>query len=92
MAEFKGEQVTLNKVQRIRSGQTSYGKKKYQVFVQDGGRVRRITFGDPNLPIRRGNAEARANFRARHNCDNPGPRTKARYWACKVWNPGTNIG
>ena len=42
-------------------------------------------FGDPNMPIRKDNPAARKNFRARHNCDNPGPKTKARYWSCKAW-------
>ena len=42
-------------------------------------------FGDPNMPIRKNNPEARKSFRARHNCDNPGPKTSARYWSCKAW-------
>ena len=44
------------------------------------------TFGDPNLSIKRDQPERRKSFRARHNCDNPGPKTKARYWSCKHWS------
>ena len=46
----------------------------------------RSNFGDPNMEIKRDDPARRKNFRARHNCDNPGPRWKARYWACKTWS------
>ena len=42
-------------------------------------------FGDPNMTIKKNIPGRRSNFRARHNCDNPGPKTKARYWSCKAW-------
>ena len=86
MAEYKGRKVALNKPRRIQKGQTSYGKKKSEVFVKNPtGRVVRVTFGDPNMTIKKSNPERRANFRARHNCASPGPKTKARYWSCKAW-------
>ena len=86
MAKFKGKSVRLNKPSRIRRGQPGYGRKKSQVFVKTrSGKVKRVTFGDPNMKIRKRNKRARKSFRARHNCANPGPKTKARYWSCKAW-------
>ena len=85
MATYKGRKVKLNKPTRIRKGQTSYGKKKFQVFVNDGGKTKRVTFGDPNMRIKKSSKTRRKSFRARHNCSNPGPKTKARYWSCKKW-------
>ena len=70
---------------RIAKGETSYGKKKSVVYVMDGDKVKRVTFGDPNMRIKKNQKGRRKNFRARHNCDNPGPKTKARYWSCKAW-------
>lgn len=66
---------------------TPGGPKKFAVCA-DGKLVR---FGDPNLEIKRDSAKRRKNFRARHNCDNPGPRTKAKYWACKTWEKGRTV-
>lgn len=86
MAEYQGKSVTLNKPSYIRKGQPGYGRKKSQVYVKnENGRVVRVTFGDPNMEIKKDNPERRKNFRARHNCSNPGPKTKPRYWACKTW-------
>ena len=85
MAKYKNKTVKLNSPSRIRKGQVSYGRKKFQVYVKDGTRTKRVTFGDPNMRIRKNNPEARKSFRARHNCDNPGPRHKARYWSCRKW-------
>ncbi len=85
MAKFKGKTVKLNKPSRIRKGQTSYGRKKFQVFVKSGTRVKRVTFGDPNMKIRKSNPKARASFRARHKCATAKDRTTARYWSCKKW-------
>ncbi len=85
MAKFKGKTVKLNKPSRIRKGQTSYGRKKFQVFVKDGAKVKRVTFGDPNMKIRKSNPKARASFRARHKCATAKDKTTARYWSCKKW-------
>jgi hypothetical protein len=85
MATYKGRSVTLNKPRRIAKGETSYGKKKSVVYVMDGDKAKRVTFGDPDMTIKKTQKGRRANFRARHNCDDAGPKTKARYWSCKAW-------
>ena len=62
-------------------------KKKYKVYVKnDKGNVVKVEFGDPNMEIKRDDPERRKSFRARHNCENPGPKWKARYWSCKFWS------
>ena len=79
-AEYDGRPVDLNNPTR---GDT----KKYKVYVKnEKGNVVKIEFGDPNMEIKRDDPDRRANFRARHNCDNPGPKYKARYWSCKFWS------
>jgi hypothetical protein len=65
---------------------TPGGPKKRSVYVRnERGNVVKVNFGDPNMKIKKSDPERRKSFRARHNCDNPGPRTKARYWSCKAW-------
>jgi len=85
-AEYQGEDVELNKPRRLSSG-----NKKFEVFVQDGDKVKRVTFGDPDMEIRRDDPEARANFRARHQCDTAKDKTSARYWSCRMWEKGTSV-
>ena len=85
MATYQGMKVKLNNPTAIRKGEPGYGRKSKKVFVMDNGKVKKIMFGDPNMPIRKNNPKARKSFRARHNCDNPGPKTKARYWSCRKW-------
>lgn len=67
---------------------TPDGPKKFAVYVKNPGTGNRkkVTFGDPNMDIKRDNPERRKNFRARHGCDDPGPKTKAKYWSCKMWS------
>ena len=79
-AEYHGRKVQLGKPMR---GDV----KKFKVFVKDPttGNVKKVNFGDPNMRIKKSNPARRKSFRARHNCDNPGPRTKARYWSCRKW-------
>ena len=79
-AEYQGRKVTLNKP-------TRGDVKKFKVYVKDPktGNVKKVNFGDPNMKIKKSNPKRRKSFRARHNCDNPGPKTKARYWSCKKW-------
>jgi hypothetical protein len=61
--------------------------KKYKVYVKnDKGNVVKVEFGDPNMSIKRDDPKARANFRARHNCDQKKDRTTAGYWSCKFWS------
>lgn len=79
-AEYKGRKVKLGKIMK---GDV----KKYKVHVKnDKGNVVKVNFGDPNMEIKRDDPKRRKSFRARHNCDEPGPRWKARYWACKTWS------
>lgn len=85
-AEYQGEKVTLNKPRRIQGG-----NKKFEVFVMDGDRVKRVTFGDPNMEIRRDDPKARANFRSRHSCDTATDKTSARYWSCRMWEANTSV-
>jgi len=66
---------------------TSGGPKKFSVYVKnDKGNVVKVNFGDPNMEIKRDDPNRRKNFRARHNCSNPGPKWKARYWSCRMWS------
>ena len=79
-AEYDGRPVALN-------NPTKGDRKKYKVYVKnEKGNVVKVEFGDPNMEIKRDDPGRRANFRARHNCDNPGPKYKARYWSCKFWS------
>ena len=78
-AEYQGRKVSLGKP-------TRGDVKKFKVYVKNPkGNVVKVNFGDPNMKIRKSNPKARKSFRARHNCDNPGPRHKARYWSCRKW-------
>jgi hypothetical protein len=80
-AEYQGRKVTLNKPFR-----TPDGPKKSAVYVKNqSGKVVIVRFGDKNMSIKKNIPARRKSFRARHNCDNPGPVWKARYWACKSW-------
>jgi hypothetical protein len=79
-AEYQGRKVSLGKPMQ---GDV----KKFKVYVKDPktGNVKKVNFGDPNMRIKKSNPARRKSFRARHNCANPGPRTKARYWSCRKW-------
>jgi len=89
-AEYRGRKVKLNKPMR---GDV----KKFKVYVKDPktGNVKKVNFGhggtsakrrgEKTMKIRKSNPKRRKSFRARHNCDNPGPKTKARYWSCRKW-------
>lgn len=71
---------------------TPGGPKKRSVYVKDPGtgNVKKVNFGDTTgLTIKTSDPDRRKNFRARHNCDSPGPKTKARYWSCRAWSAGT---
>ena len=86
-ASDKNEGKKLNKPFR-----TPGGPKKFSVYVKnDKGNIIKVNFGDPERSIKRDNPERRKNFRARHNCDNPGPKTKARYWSCRNWEAGRSV-
>ena len=87
--ESESEKKTLNKPFRLPKG----SKKKFGVYVKnEKGNVVKVTFGDPNMEIRRDDPKARKNFRSRHQCDtNPGPKWKARYWSCRQWRGGKKV-
>lgn len=78
-AEYQGRDVPLNKPM---AGDV----KKSKVFVKnETGNVVKVNFGDKNMTIKKNIPARRKSFRARHNCEEPGPKTKARYWSCKAW-------
>ena len=78
-AKYQGREVKLGKPM---AGDV----KKSKVYVRGPkGNVVKVNFGDPNMRIKKSNPARRKSFRARHNCDNPGPRWKARYWSCRAW-------
>jgi len=85
-AEFKGKDVPLGKPKRG-------GSKKYYVYVKDGDRVKKVTFGDTTgLSAKIRNKEARTAFAARHDCKNKKDRTKASYWSCNLPRYATALG
>ena len=89
-AEYRGHKVPLGKPMR---GDV----KKFKVYVKDPktGNIKKVNFGhggksarragQKTMRIKKSNPARRKSFRARHNCSNPGPRTKARYWSCRAW-------
>jgi len=79
-AKYHGREVPLGKPM---AGDV----KKSKVYVRDPatGNIKKVNFGDPNMRIKKTSPARRKSFRARHNCANPGPRTKARYWSCRAW-------
>ena len=86
-AEYQGRKVTLNKPFR-----TPDGPKKFSVYVKnEKGNVVKVNFGSPDMEIKRDDPERRKSFRARHKCDNPGPRWKARFWSCKQWRSNKKV-
>ena len=88
MENGEKKNVKLNKPQR-----TPGGPKKFAVYVRnDKGNIVKVTFGDPNLSIKRDDPERRKSFRARHNCADPGPKWKARYWSCRNWRASAKVG
>lgn len=82
------EKKTLNKPFR-----TPKGPKKFSVYVKnDKGNIVKVNFGDPNMEIKRDDPSRRKSFRARHQCDTkPGPRWKAKYWSCKMWESKKSV-
>jgi hypothetical protein len=79
-AKYQGRTVPLGKPMQGDS-------KKFKVYVKNPktGKVVKVNFGAKGMNIKKNNPVRRKAFRARHNCDNPGPRTKARYWSCRKW-------
>ena len=78
-AEYHGRKVPLGKPMQ---GDV----KKSKVYVRKpNGKVVKVNFGDKNMRIKKNSPGHRKSFRARHHCENPGPRWKARYWSCRAW-------
>jgi hypothetical protein len=86
-SEYQGRKVQLNKPFR-----TPKGPKKFSVYVKnDKGNIVKVNFGSPDMAIRRDEPARRKSFRARMRCDSPGPKWKARYWACRTWEAGKTV-
>lgn len=80
-AEYRGRKVKLGK-----PFLTPGGPKKRSVYVKNAkGNVVKVNFGDPNMKIKKNIPARRKSYRARHHCQNPGPRWKANYWSCRAW-------
>ena len=78
-AEYQGRNVPLGK-------KMAGDVKKSKVYVRKpNGNIVKVNFGDKTMRIKKSNPARRKSFRARHNCKNPGPRWKARYWSCRSW-------
>jgi len=78
-AEYQGRKVPLGKPM---AGDVA----KSKVYVKKpNGKIVKVNFGDKNMKIKKSNPKRRKSFRARHRCENPGPRWKARYWSCRAW-------
>ena len=95
--------ISVNLINEIRASKdkkalnkpfrTPKGPKKFSVYVKnDKGNVVKVNFGDPNMEIKRDDPARRKSFRARHKCDtSPGPRWKAKYWSCKMWESKKSV-
>ena len=78
-AKYQGREVPLGK-------KMAGDVKKSKVYVRKpNGNIVKVNFGDKKMRIKKSNPARRKSFRARHNCSNPGPRHKARYWSCRSW-------
>jgi hypothetical protein len=87
-SEYQGRKVNLNNPFRLPSG----SKKKFGVYVKnDKGNVVKVTFGDPNMEIKRDDPARRKSFRARHDCANKTDKTKAGYWSCYQWRASAKV-
>ena len=84
---------TKKKVKLNKPFRTAEGPKKFSVYVKnEKGNVVKVNFGDPKMDIKRDDPARRKNFRARHQCDtSPGPKYKAKYWSCRMWEAGRSV-
>jgi len=91
MEDIKAGNIELNEAEyqgrTVKLGKPMQGDvKKFKVYVKNpAGNVVKVNFGQKGMSIKKSDPARRRSFRARHNCDNPGPRTKARYWSCRKW-------
>lgn len=79
-ATYQGKKVPLNKPMK-----GDVKKSKVYVDLDGDGKAKKVNFGDKNMTIKKNIPSRRKSFRARHNCDNPGPKDKARFWSCRAW-------
>ena len=86
------EKPQEGKVVAVGGGSKTEDRKIKPKDLKDGDKVKKVSFGDTTgLSIKRDDPARRKSFRARHNCDNPGPKTKARYWSCYQWRAGAKV-
>ena len=86
-SEYQGKDVKLDDPFR-----TPGGPRKFAVYTMGpNGKVVIVRFGEPNMEIKRDDPARRASFRARHGCDDPGPKYKAKYWSCYQWRAGAKV-
>lgn len=81
MIEHRGERFSGYNQPKATPG----ASKKSAVLAKEGDKVRIVRFGDPDMTIKKNIPARRKSFRARHGCDNPGSKLKARFWSCKAW-------
>ena len=78
MATYRGKRVTLNKVRRG-------GSKKFVVYVKDGNKVKKVSFGSKTMKIKSNIPARKRSFLARHKCSTAKDKTTPRYWSCRQW-------
>lgn len=76
-AKYQGKDVDLNNPKRG-------GSKKFYVYVKDGDKVKKVSFGSPDMPLRVSDSEARKSFKARHKCETKNDKATAGYWSCRI--------
>ena len=85
--DYRGEKFSgYNKPKNARTK-----TKKFAVLAKVGDQVKLIRYGDPNMTIGKSDPKRRKSFRARHNCADPGPKWKARYWSCYQWRASAKV-
>ncbi len=85
---YQGREVDLDKPFRENE---SGGKFAVYVRNPETGNIIKVRFGDPDMSIKRNDPDRRRSFNARHSCDRPGPKTKARFWSCWAWDTSNDL-
>jgi len=81
MITYRGQKFSAYNKPKATPGES----KKSAVLAKENGKVALVRFGDPDMTIKKHIPERKANFKARHGCDNPGTKLSAKYWSCKAW-------
>ena len=84
-AIYQGKKVTLDKPSYIKSGQTGYGRKKFQVYTKVNNKIKRVMFGQPGMTIKKNMPKRQKSFLARHKCKTAKDKSTPRYWSCFMW-------